>query len=75
MSITSIQIKNKAAELGMNVKTIIPGVYSEIEYLAVTLKFGKTAFFLMDNKTFKYTYSHTYDAVLDKTTKSKPKGF
>lgn len=75
MKMTGTQIEMKAQELGMNVKTVIPGVFSEIEYLAVTLKFGKTAFFLMDNNTFNYTYSHTYDAVLDKTTKSKPKGF
>ena len=75
MITTGTQIKIKAAELGMNVKTVIPGVFSEVEYLAVTLKFGKTAFFLMDNETFKFTYSHTYDAVIDKTTKSKPRGF
>jgi hypothetical protein len=75
MTTTGTQIKIKAAELGMNVKTVILGVFSEVEYLAVTLKFGKTAFFLMDNQTFNFTYSHTYDAVIDKTTKSKPKGF
>jgi hypothetical protein len=75
MKMTGTQIEMKAQELGMKVKTVIPGVFSEVEYLVVEIKFGKSAWFLMDNETFKYSYSHTYDAVLDKKTNSKPKGF
>jgi len=75
MKTTGTQIKNKASELGLNVKTVIPGVFSEVEYLVVTLKFGVSAWFLMDNETFEYSYSHTYNALNDKTTKLKPKGF
>jgi hypothetical protein len=75
MKMTGTQIEMKAQELGMKVKTVIPGVFSEVEYLVVEIKFGKSAWFLMDNNTFKYSYSHTYNAVNDKTTNAKPKGF
>ena len=74
-ALSGAEIEQRARELGMSVKTVIPSTYSEIEYLAVALTRFKTAFFLMDNETFKYTYSHTYDAMTDKTTKRKPAGF
>ena len=60
---------------GKKVSTVIPSKFQEIEYLVVKLDTFVTAFFLMNNKTFDYTYSHTYNAVTDKTTKRKPTGF
>jgi hypothetical protein len=75
MALSKAQLELTAQELGLTCETIIPSVFSEIEYLGVKLSFGKTALFLMDNETFKFTYSHTYNALTDKTTKSKPKGF
>jgi hypothetical protein len=72
---TGADIAQRAGELGMNVKTVIPSDFAELEYLAVYLTRYKTAFFLMDNETFGYTYSFTYDAVTDKTTMQKPRGF
>jgi hypothetical protein len=75
MTLNRSEIELKAQQLGFTCETIIPSVFSEIEYLGVKLSFGKTALFLMDNETFKFTYSHTYNALTDKTTKSKPKGF
>ena len=72
---SAAEIKYKAQVLGLKVRTVIPAVFSEIEYLAVEIESFKTAFFLMDNSTFKFRYSHTYDATKDKTTKSTPKGF
>ena len=72
---TGAEIKYKAQVLGLKVSIVIPAVFSEIEYIAVEIESFKTAFFLMDNSTFKFSYSHTYDAMKDKTTKSTPKGF
>jgi len=72
---TASQIEITANANAMTVSTVIPNEYAEVEYLAVRLKFGVTAFFLMNNETFNYTYSHTYNALTDKTTKRKPKGF
>jgi len=60
---------------GKKVEIVIPGVFSEIEYAVVRLNKFTSAFFLMDNKTFDYTYSHTYNAVTDKKTKRLSKGF
>ena len=60
---------------GKQISTAIAGTFTETEYLVVKLDTFVSAFFLMDNKTFDYTYSHTYNAVTDKTTKRKPKGF
>jgi hypothetical protein len=72
---TASQIKQTATEKGMTYATVIPGVFSEIEYLTVTIKPFVTAFFIMDNTTFDFTYSHTYNAITDKTTKRTPSGF
>lgn len=60
---------------GKKISTVIPSQFQEIEYLVVNLDTFVSAFFLLDNKTFNYTYSHTYNAVKDKTTKTTPKGF
>jgi len=60
---------------GKTVITVIPSKFAEVEYLAVSLDTFVTAFFLMNNETFNYTYSHTYNAKTDKTTKRTPKGF
>lgn len=60
---------------GKKVFTVIPGKFSEVEYKAIDLGDFKTAYFLLNNKTFNYIYSHTYNAKKDKTTKRLPKGF
>jgi hypothetical protein len=73
--LTAAQIKQTATEKEMAYATVIPGVFSEIEYLTVTIKPFVTAFFIMDNTTFDFTYSHTYNAITDKTTKRTPIGF
>lgn len=72
MTLTGAQIKQIASQNGMTTSTVIPSRFEEVEYLAVALKAFKTAFFLMDNKTFQFTYSHTYDASTDKKTKRIP---
>ena len=60
---------------GKKLDIYIPNQFEEVEYIVVRLKTFITAFFLMNNDTFNYTYSHTYNAITDKTTKRKPKGF
>jgi hypothetical protein len=60
---------------GKKVSTVIPSQFEEVEYLVVKLNIFISAFFLMNNETFNYTYSHTYNAAADKTTKRKPTGF
>jgi hypothetical protein len=75
MTLTSTQIKQTAQQQGLVTATVIPSQFAEIEYLTVDLKKFKTAFFIMDNQTFDFTYSHTYDAKTDTTTHRKPKGF
>ena len=60
---------------GKEITTAIVGTFNETEFLVVRLSRFTSAFFQMDNETFDYTYSHTYNAVTDKTTKRKPKGF
>ena len=71
----AFEIELIAQANNMKVKTVISGVFSAEEYLAVELKEFRTAFFLMNNNTFDYAYSHTYDAVTDKKTKYTPKVF
>ena len=72
----SEEIKDVAYRYGYKVKTVIlGGIFNGKEYLAVTLKFGVTAFFIMNEETFDYTYSYTYNAMTDKTSKKLPKGF
>jgi hypothetical protein len=75
MELTGAQIEQIATENNMNTGTSIPSQFEEIEYKTVVLKSFVTAFFLMNNETFKYTYSHTYNAMTDKTTKRTPKMF
>jgi hypothetical protein len=60
---------------GKKVSTVIPNERKEVEYLVVKLDTFISAFFLMNNETFNYKYSHTYNASTDKTTKRKPKGW
>ena len=74
-NLTASNIKLTAKNLGMKVATVIPSQFDEVEYLAVEVKKFVTAFFIMNNETFNYTYSHTYNAMTDKTTKQPPKGF
>jgi hypothetical protein len=75
MKKTSAQIRQTAQEQGLTTATVIPSQYMEIEYLAVKLEKFKTALFIMDNQSFEFSYSHTYNAKTDKTTYNKPKGF
>jgi hypothetical protein len=75
MKLTSAQIRQIAQERNLTTATVIPSQFAEIEYLTVGLKKFKTAFFIMDNQSFDFSYSHTYDAKTDKTTYTKPKGF
>jgi hypothetical protein len=60
---------------GKKILTVIPNQFEEVEYLVVKLDTFVSVFFLMNNKTFNYTYSHTYNAATDKTTKRKPSGY
>jgi hypothetical protein len=69
---TFLQIELKAEQKGLSCSTSIPNRFKDEEYLVVDLKFGVCAFFLMDNETFDFTYSHTYNALNDKTTKRTP---
>jgi hypothetical protein len=73
MTYTASQIETLAQ--GKKVQTIIPSKFSEVEYLVVKLDTFVSAYFLMDNTTFNYTYSHTYNAAKDTKTKRLPKGF
>ena len=72
---TSSQIKQIADKNGMKTKVVIPNKFQEVEFLAVELKKFTTAFFKMNNQTFDYDYSHTYNAMTDKKTKRTPKKF
>lgn len=40
-----------------------------VEQLAITLKFGVTAFFTLNDETYHYTLDRVYNANNDKTTK------
>jgi hypothetical protein len=75
MELRKHQIEIIAQNKGFKVKTVIPSNFEEIEYLAVTITFGVTVFFLMNNNTFNYNYSHTYNFATDKTTKRIPSIF
>jgi hypothetical protein len=74
-AITGSEIERIARQKGFDTFTVIPHRFAEIEYLAVKLETFKTAFFLMDNETFKFRYSHTYNAKTDKTSRRTPNGF
>lgn len=75
MRTTAAQIELIAKQNGMTVKTVIDGVFSEIERLAVNMGDFKTAFFVMNNETFDYTFEKVYNAMTDKTSKRLPKIF
>jgi len=72
---TGAEIERIANENNLETSTVIPGKFSDIEYLTVKLKPFVTAYFVMNNKTFDYEYSHTYDANKDRTVKTLPKIF
>jgi hypothetical protein len=72
---TEFEITRIARYNDLESSIVIPNKYKEIQYIAVTLKPFVTAFFLMNNETFDYTYSHTYNAKNDITTKRTPKIF
>ena len=71
-SYTATDIELVANNKNMKIDVVIPGDYSELEFLAVSLKPFLTAFFLMDNETFDYRYSHTYNANNDKISRKNP---
>ena len=75
MNATKAQIEAIAEAQGMTVKTVMNGVFTETERLAVNMGGFKTAFFVMDNETFNFTFERTYNAATDKTTKTLPKIF
>ena len=70
-NLTAAQIETLAN--GKNVSTVIPSQFEEVEYLVVKISTFVSAYFLMDNTTFNYSYSHTYNAATDKKTKRFPK--
>lgn len=72
---TGAEISIIAKLNNMKCKTVIPGVFSETEYLVVDIKPFVSAFFIMDNETFNYNYSHTYNAINDKKYKRLPKAY
>ena len=75
MKTTQAHIETVAEANGMTVKTVIDGVFSETERLAVNMGGFKTAFFVMDNETFDFTFEKVYNAMTDKTSKILPKIF
>lgn len=73
--LTQAEILTFAAAKGYKTDfTVQGGPFYGKEFLAVNLKTFTTAFFLMDDESGNYTYSHTYNALNDKTTKRKPSG-
>ena len=75
MRTTQTHIENIAAANGMTTHTVINGVFSETEKLAVNMGGFKTAFFIMDNETFDFTFEKVYNAATDKTSYRLPKIF
>lgn len=75
MTQTQTHIETVANANGMTVKTVIDGVFSETERLAVNMGSFKTAFFVMDNETFNFTFEKVYNAATDKTSYRLPKIF
>jgi hypothetical protein len=59
----------------MTTQTVINGVFTETEKLAVNMGGFKTALFIMDNETFNYTFEKVYNAMTDKTSYRLPKIF
>ncbi len=75
MTTTKTQIETVATANGMTSKTVIEGVFSETEKLAVNMGGFKTALFIMDNETFDFTFEKVYNAATDKTSYRLPKIF
>lgn len=75
MKTTATQIETVATKNGMTVKTVINGIFSETERLAVNIASFKTAFFIMDNETFDFTFEKVYNVATDKTSYRLPKIF
>jgi hypothetical protein len=75
MKTTQTHIETVAAANGMTTQTVIEGVFSETERIAVNMGNFKTALFVMDNETFNFTFEKVYNAMTDKTTKTLPKIF
>jgi len=75
MTFTGAQIEIIAINNGFTTDTVTPGVYAKTEYKVVNLGNFKTAFFLMNNETFNYTFAHVYSACTDKKSKRLPKIF
>lgn len=74
MKYTANQINQMAQQQNFNVGTALIGAMNPTEYKTVVLKPFVTAFFRMEDD-FTYTYTHTYNAMNDKTYKRLPKGF
>ena len=73
---TGAKINQIAKQNGLNVTTVIKNINSvETEFIIVRLAFGINCFFIMNDTNFEYNYSHTYNMVTDKITKSFPKLF
>ena len=75
MTTTQTHIETVAAANGMTTQTVIEGVFANVERLAVSMGNFKTAFFVMDNETFNYTFEKVYNAMSDKTSKRLPSIF
>ena len=75
MTTTRTNIEMIANQKGFNCKTVIQGTFDATEFIAVSIKRFTTAFFEMNNETFDFEYSYTYNAMTDKKTKRLPKGF
>ena len=75
MTYSAAQLETIAKQNNLQTKVVIPNKFEEVEYLVVNLGNFTSAYFLMDNITFNYTYSHTYNAAKDTKTKRLPKGF
>lgn len=75
MTYTNSQLETIAKQNNLQTKVVIPNQFEEVEYLVINLGNFTSAYFLMDNTTFNYTYSHTYNATNDKITNKLPKIF
>lgn len=74
---TGAELEYIAQLNNMSVETVVPHVYQEVEYKVLSPNNNPfiSYFFLMNNETFDYSYSHTYDAKKDITSKKMPKIF
>jgi hypothetical protein len=75
MRTTQTHIENIASANGMTANTVINGVFSNTEKIAVKMGGFKTAFFIINNETFNFTFEKVYNAATDKTSYRLPKIF